>query len=84
MKGACPFVSADILARLPQDKKKELEKYYHDMMTNQAEENPINSNTLMDYSSKESQEIQCPVMHTMDEEKLVKKIDDGEESKASG
>jgi hypothetical protein len=29
---SCPFVSKDILSRLPEDKKAELEKYYTDMV----------------------------------------------------
>ena len=33
---SCPFVSADVLARIPADKRVELEKYYKDMMSNNS------------------------------------------------
>ena len=29
---SCPFINKDLLARLPADKRQELEKYYHDFI----------------------------------------------------
>lgn len=51
---SCPFINKDMLARLPEDKKEELERYYNELVKQ--------PNALLTDISKQMDGERCPVM----------------------
>jgi hypothetical protein len=55
-KGSCPFVSRELLSRIPEDKRKELEAHYSRMAEGGGEEGMM---SMM-------QDTECPVSRNVD------------------
>ena len=55
---SCPFISRDLLARIPESKRQELERHY----TKMAETQPQQDNDMLQLMSQADEEMKrCPV-----------------------
>ena len=58
-KGSCPFVSRELLSRIPEDKRQELEAHYSRMAAGGGEEGMM--------SMMQQQDTECPVSRNVDQ-----------------